>query len=153
MASKLSQSTALIRKRAEAELMPPPPPPAKRIKRPKEVLAEDDYDNALSHIIARDFFPGLLESETQQMYLDALESGDQEWIASASRRLQQVMTSGRRLKWPGASSQASSSQAQTPIGYGGDTPMSTVSSVSEYGRSRRSLWLHYDIIANLCVRI
>ncbi|KAK3325316.1 nuclear protein DGCR14 [Apodospora peruviana] len=136
MASETSQSTALIRKRVESELMPPPPP-AKRIKRPKKILAEDAYTDALSQIIARDFFPGLLESETQREYLDALESKDEDWIASASRRLEQVMTSGRRrtrLNGSGLSSQ-SVSQAQTPVGYGGDTPMSVVSSITTESRT------------------
>ncbi|KAK0626497.1 nuclear protein DGCR14 [Immersiella caudata] len=124
------ESTVLIRKRTDNELMPPPPA-AKRIKRPKKILDEDSYTEALSQIIARDFFPGLLESETQQEYLDALESRDAEWISSASRRLQHVMTPGRRRgtgaassssRWPGQA-------AATPVGgYAGDTPASIISS-------------------------
>lgn len=131
MSSVPSQSTALIRKRTDNELMPPPAP-AKRIKRPKKILDEDSYTAALSQIIARDFFPGLLESETQQEYLDALESKDEEWISSASRRLQHVMTPGRRRTALGASSSGVASiAAQTPIGnYLGDTPASIVSSVA-----------------------
>ncbi|KAK3939568.1 nuclear protein DGCR14 [Diplogelasinospora grovesii] len=127
MDSQGTQTTALIRKRTDNELMPPPPP-AKRIKRPKKVLDEDTYTEALSQIIARDFFPGLLESEIQQEYLDALDSKDEEWISSASRRLQQVMTPDHRRTplrrasplFPG----------QTPVGYGGDTPMSVAASTS-----------------------
>ena len=69
-------SSALVRKRTDTDLMPPPPP-SKKIKRPKKVIDEETYTEALSKIIARDFFPGLLESETQQEYLDALESKDQ----------------------------------------------------------------------------
>lgn len=131
MSSEPSQSSTLIRKRTDNELMPPPPA-AKRIKRPKKVLDEDSYTTALSQIIARDFFPGLLESETQQEYLDALESRDEEWISSASRRLQHVMTPGRRRTAPGASSfRKSGTVAQTPIGnYLGDTPTSVASSVA-----------------------
>lgn len=109
------------------ELMPPPPP-AKRIKRPKKVLDEDTYTEALSQIIARDFFPGLLESETQQEYLDALESKDKAWISNAGRRLQQVMTPGRRRVRHGSTIY---SAGQTPTGYVGDTPMSTVTTVAE----------------------
>ncbi|KAI0408122.1 nuclear protein DGCR14 [Xylaria palmicola] len=112
--------TALVRKRDDLELMPPPPPP-KRIKRPKKVIDEDSYTDALSHIIARDFFPGLLESETQQEYLDALESHDPDWISSASRRLQHVMTPGRRRARRGTSLAPGS---QTPRGFVGDTPLS-----------------------------
>jgi len=115
-----------VRKRTDTELMPPPPP-AKRIKRPRKVLDEDTYTDALSHIIARDFFPGLLESETQQEYLDALDSKDEAWISSAGRRLQQVMTPGRRRgRAPAAS--ASSFSGQTPTtGFLGDTPVSVIS--------------------------
>ncbi|KAI6090818.1 nuclear protein DGCR14 [Hypoxylon rubiginosum] len=116
-------STALIRKRNDLELMPPPPPP-KRIKRPKKILGEDSYTDALSQIIARDFFPGLLESETQQEYLDALDSKDTAWISSAGRRLQQVMTPGRRKSRRGTSLAPG---AQTPRGYVGDTPVSVAS--------------------------
>ena len=61
--------------------------PPKRIKRPSTVLDEDNYTDALGHIIARDFFPGLLESRAEQTYLDAVESGDLEWIAEAKRHL------------------------------------------------------------------
>ncbi|KAI2623253.1 nuclear protein DGCR14 [Hypoxylon sp. NC1633] len=116
-------STALIHKRKDLELMPPPPPP-KRIKRPKKVIDEDSYTDALSQIIARDFFPGLLESETQQEYLDAVESKDAAWISSASRRLQQVMTPGRRKTRRGTSLGPG---AQTPRSFVGDTPISVSS--------------------------
>jgi protein DGCR14 len=119
-------STALVRKRVDTELMPPPPP-AKRIKRPKKVIDEDSYTDALSHIIARDFFPGLLESETQQEYLDALDSKDPTWISSASRRLQQVMTPGRR---PGRRGTSLAPGTQTPRGFVGDTPASVSTSPS-----------------------
>ncbi|KAH6626858.1 nuclear protein Es2-domain-containing protein [Chaetomium sp. MPI-SDFR-AT-0129] len=128
-----AHSTALVRKRTDLELMPPPPP-SKRIKRPKHVLDEDTYTEALSQIIARDFFPGLLESETQQEYLDALESKDAEWIDSASRRLRQVMTPGRRrtlatpLRQAGSSS--ASASGRTPLNFVGDTPATVISTTS-----------------------
>jgi protein DGCR14 len=126
MASEPSSSNALVRKRTDTELMPPPPP-AQRIKRPRKVLDEDTYTDALSHIIARDFFPGLLESETQHEYLDAVESRDEAWISSAGRRLQQVMTPGRRrLKRPTMPTLG----GQTPTGFVGDTPASVVSATS-----------------------
>ncbi|KAA8910896.1 nuclear protein DGCR14 [Sphaerosporella brunnea] len=83
-------SSALIRKPTDTELMPPPP--LKRIKRPPKVLDEDSYTDALSEIIARDFFPGLYETKYQQEYLDAIESQDSEWIEDASRKLTEVMT-------------------------------------------------------------
>ncbi|KAK8065320.1 hypothetical protein PG997_012067 [Apiospora hydei] len=128
------KTTALARKRAEMELMPPPPAP-KRIKRPKKILDEDTYTDALSQIIARDFFPGLLESETQREYLDALESKDKEWISSAGRRLQQVMTPGRHKPRRGTSLAPLAPGAATPRGYVGDTPASvsaeTVTTVAD----------------------
>lgn len=120
-------SKALVRKRTDTEMMPPPPP-AKRIKRPKNVLDEATYTEALSQIIARDFFPGLLESQTQQEYLDALESKDDEWISSVTRRLKSVMTPGRRSmpfttprhQLPG----------ETPRSFVGDTPASVHSTTA-----------------------
>ncbi|AEO63277.1 uncharacterized protein THITE_70314 [Thermothielavioides terrestris NRRL 8126] len=124
-----AQSTALVRKRTDTELMPPPPP-AKRIKRPKRVLDEDTYTEALSHIIARDFFPGLLESETQHEYLDALESKDEEWIESASRRLRQVMTPGRRRTLATPLRQPQAAAGKTPLNFVGDTPASVASAAT-----------------------
>ncbi|KAI1365361.1 nuclear protein DGCR14 [Xylaria arbuscula] len=121
-------STALVRKRDDLELMPPPPPP-KRIKRPKKVIDEDSYTDALSQIIARDFFPGLLESETQQEYLDALDSKDPEWISSVSRRLHHVMTPGRHRARRGTSLAPG---AQTPRGFAGDTPVSVSAASSAH---------------------
>lgn len=124
-----SSSRALIRKRADNELMAPPPP-AKKIKRPKQVLDEDSYTESLSQIIARDFFPGLLETETQQEYLDALESKDRAWISSAGRRLHQVMTPGRN-KTPQSRLVKSLNGDQTPTSYAGGTPASTAPATVE----------------------
>src|ERR1700738_3397070 len=102
MAAEPPKSTAVVRRSVDNDLMPPPP---KRIKRPKNVIDEETYTDAISEIIARDFFPGLLETETQQEYLDALESRDGAWISSAGRRLQQIMTPGRRKGRRGTSIQ------------------------------------------------
>ncbi|KAK1594792.1 nuclear protein Es2 [Colletotrichum navitas] len=127
MESQDRASNALVRKRADTELMPAPPP-VKKIKRPKKVIDEDTYTDALSQIIARDFFPGLLEAETQQEYLDALESKDKAWISNAGQRLQRVMTPGRqRLKRPAPLEHG----GRTPSAYGADTPLSVVSTVAE----------------------
>jgi protein DGCR14 len=84
-------SKALMKRSASTSLMAPPPAP-KRIKRPSTVLDEDTYTEALSHIIARDFFPGLLETKMQQEYLDALDSKDGAWIAEAGKKLTDMMT-------------------------------------------------------------
>jgi protein DGCR14 len=120
-----SASSALVRKRAEMDLMPPPPQ-AKKIKRPKQVLDEDSYTEALSHIIARDFFPGLLETEIQQEYLDAVDSNDSAWISSARRRLEHVMTPGRRKGPLPAGGLADG--GRTPSTQVGATPMSNAGS-------------------------
>lgn len=125
---------ALTKRSMDTSLMPPPPPP-KRIKRPAKVLDEDDYTDALSHIIARDFFPGLLETESKQDYLDALDSRDSEWIAFAGRKLTEIMTpgpDGRRLRGRRGTSMTPSSvlygkNGETPRAWQGDTPMSVMS--------------------------
>jgi protein DGCR14 len=120
-------SKALIRRSTDTDLMPPP---AKRIKRPQKVLDEESYVSGISEIIARDFFPGLLEAETQQEYLDAVESQDRAWISSAGSRLTQLMTPGRKRGRRGTSIQTPVGGLETPKGYGGDTPMSVMSEIS-----------------------
>ncbi len=122
-----SSTQALTRRSTDTELMPPPP--TKRIKRPPKVLDEDTYTDAISEIIARDFFPGLLETRTQQEYLDALNSDDRGWISSAGKRLTEVMTPGPRRGRRGTS-MATPGPMDTPRGYGGDTPMSVMSDVT-----------------------
>ncbi|CZT06146.1 hypothetical protein WAI453_005173 [Rhynchosporium graminicola] len=124
------KSSALVRRSTDTdtELMPPPPP--KRIKRPKNVIDEESYTDAISEIIARDFFPGLLETETQQEYLDALDSKDANWISTAGRRLTQVMTPGRKRGRRGTSIKTPSRASDTPRTFAGHTPMSVVSDVS-----------------------
>ncbi|KAG0156654.1 hypothetical protein PDIDSM_3835 [Penicillium digitatum] len=134
MASPSSQELV---KQSAGQLMPPPPPP-KRIKRPATVLDEDVYTSTLSHIIARDFFPGLLETQIKQEYLEALESKDKAWIASSKKKLAGVM----RTPTPGSNARRKSDYVSvpstpqhfpsgqpgdTPHGWGGDTPMSVVS--------------------------
>ena len=129
-----SPSKALTKRSLDTSLMPPPPPP-KRIKRPAKVLDEDDYTDALSHIIARDFFPGLLEIESKQDYLNALDSQDHEWIAAAGRKLTEVMapgSDGRRLRGRRGTSMTPASGlyglgGETPKAWQGETPMTTVS--------------------------
>ena len=140
----MASSTALTRKRTDTDLMPPPPP-AKRIKRPKEVLDEDTYTSALSHIIARDFFPGLLEGEAQQEYLDALESRDDAWISNAGRRLHRVMTPGPRHHRAHHYAMESRASGQTPVNHAGETPASVVSS-SVPSVDGRATTLDLDIV-------
>lgn len=136
MASSPS-SQSLVKRQSDNALMPPPPPP-KRIKRPPKVLEEDAYTDALSHIIARDFFPGLLETQSQQEYLDALDSKDRRWIATAGRNLSEVMTpgpAGQRARerrgvsmTPRAGSVSPQPGGETPKGWVGDTPASVAAS-------------------------
>lgn len=119
--------------------MMPPPPPSKRIKRPVRILDEDDYSDALSHIIARDFFPGLLETQSKQEYLDAMASHDQDWILSATQNLQDVMTPGpnnRRLRGRRGTSMttpAISGVQETPRAWQADTPSSEISNGTSRG--------------------
>ena len=130
-------SQALTKRSIDTALMPPPPAP-KRIKRPTKVLDEDSYTDALSHIIARDFFPGLLETEAQQEYLNALDSKDPQWIGTAGRKLSEIMTpgpDGRRLRGRRGTSLTAKRGFEglggdTPKGFSGDTPMSTFSEMS-----------------------
>ncbi|KAF3911836.1 hypothetical protein AA313_de0208475 [Arthrobotrys entomopaga] len=126
--STAPQSQALIRKSTDTELMPPPP--AKRMKRPPKVLDEDSYTAALSDIIARDFFPGLTEAKHQEEYLDALASNDKEWIASAGRKLSEVMTGTRLKNRHSTPSLRSVTPSATPSARGFDTPMSTRDDIS-----------------------
>jgi protein DGCR14 len=129
----MASSQALAKRNNDSSLMPPPPPP-KRIKRPPKVLDEDDYTDTLSRIIARDFFPGLAETHTQQEYLDALEAKDKAWIESAGRRLTQVMTPGpdgrraRGRRGVSITPVGGVNIGDTPQGWGGDTPMSVAAS-------------------------
>lgn len=89
MASEGSTQSIIKRREDELALMPPPPP--KRIKRPSEVLDEDEYTEALSDIIKRDYYPGLREAEAQEEYLSALDSKNPEWIREADGKLRQAI--------------------------------------------------------------
>ncbi|KAI9741901.1 MAG: hypothetical protein M1834_000290 [Cirrosporium novae-zelandiae] len=137
----MSTSNALIKKRSSDTQLMPPPPPSKRIRRPTKVLDEDTYTYALSHIIARDFFPGLAESQSQQEYLDALDSKDNEWIASAGNKLKEMMTpgpDGRRARGRRGVSMTPviSIAGETPRAWGGDTPASVISDATTQTRQK-----------------
>ncbi|KIV98628.1 uncharacterized protein PV09_09576 [Verruconis gallopava] len=132
-------SKALTKRSAEDSLMLPPPP-TKKIKRPSKVLDEDQYTSALSHIIARDFFPGLEETASTQEYLDALQSEDKEWIARAGKRLTQIMTPGpngrqARGKIGTRTTPYTGLSSETPQGWVGDTPW-TVGRTEVHDQSR-----------------
>ncbi|KAK4948221.1 hypothetical protein LTR28_007467 [Elasticomyces elasticus] len=149
---------ALTKRNAETALMPPPPPPPpKRIKRPTQALDEETYASAISHIVARDFFPGVLEARAQQEYLDALDSHDGAWIREAGRRVRVLMTPGRESggagrgkgtrfgmdgrmgsETPGGRLGGEAPNrnlgSETPRTWAGDTPASVAPSVAESKR-------------------
>ena len=130
----MPNSQTLAKRSLDNALMPPPPLP-KRIKRPAEVLDEDSYTDGLSKIIARDFFPGLAETEAQREYLEALDSRDPEWIEAADRKLQEVTApgpDGRSLRGRRGTSMTPIIErgGETPKGWVGATPSSVVSTTS-----------------------
>lgn len=87
----------------------------------QQVLEEDEYTAALSHIIARDFFPSLVHLDATNEYLDAISSRDTHLINASVRRLQEVTSTpatyrGRPWQTPSA----------TPYGAGpSETPLRT----------------------------
>ena len=101
---------------------PSTPLPERSLNR-QVVLEEDEYTTALSHIIARDFFPSLVHLDATNNYLDALDSRNPHLIQASVRRLEEVgntpLTSSRRhLPYQ--------TPSQTPFGYGTtDTPLRT----------------------------
>ena len=85
------------------------------------ILDEDEYTEAISHIIARDFFPSLVHIGATNQYLDALKSRDPELIGATVRRLEELSTP--RTTW---TSRVQQTPSQTPYGLGpSDTPLRT----------------------------
>jgi protein DGCR14 len=76
---------------------------------PQTILEEDEYIEALSKIIERDFFPDLARLKRQHAYLDAVEQNDSERIRTAARELagNDTPLAKRRLKTPGKASRKS----------------------------------------------
>lgn len=83
------------------------------------VLEEDEYTAALSHIIARDFFPNLVHLDATNEYLDALSSRDPHLIGASVRRLEEINNTPRR-NWTAPHQTPS----RTPYAFGpSDTPL------------------------------
>lgn len=145
-------STALVKRQSNQDVAAMPPPPFKRIKRPAKVLDEDEYTNALSDIIARDYFPGLLESQAQHEYLAALDSGNESWIAEAAQKLREAAApasagkrrTARNTRFEGSSSTATTPRwtqavSDTPLGYtGSETPVAFAGTTEEDGETTTS---------------
>lgn len=126
-------SPMALAKRHTQEVASMPPPPTKRIKRPSTVLDEDDYTNALSDIIARDYFPALAEAQAQDEYLTALDSNNDLWIREAGDKLKVAMTpvAGKRTSnssHNGLTSDFQISNDATPVP---DTPRGDLAAGSE----------------------
>ncbi|KIW71073.1 hypothetical protein PV04_03281 [Phialophora macrospora] len=137
-------SQALVRRASADDVALMPPPPFKRIKRPPKVLDEDEYTQALSDIIARDYFPGLREGQAQHEYLAALESGNDAWIAEAAQKLRQAAApatgnkrrSARSTRFDSTPSATPTRAQDTPLGYtGSETPVSVAGSDISDGRA------------------
>ncbi|KAG0031222.1 DiGeorge syndrome critical region protein 14 [Podila clonocystis] len=69
---------------------------------PQQILEEDDYTEALSKIIERDFFPDIAKLKRQHEYLDALAMNDIQRIQAAARDLagNDTPLTQRRLRTP-----------------------------------------------------
>jgi protein DGCR14 len=90
----------------------------KRSLNRQAVLDEDEYTAALSHIIARDFFPSLVHLDATNSYLDALETRDPQLIGASVRNLESITATVRSTRpWK-------TTPSETPYGAGpSDTPM------------------------------
>jgi protein DGCR14 len=94
------------------------------------ILEEDEYTEALSQIIARDFFPSLVHLDATNNYLDALQSRDPARIQATVQRLEDINT-------PLMNRRSGATVGATPTPYGRrgtyDTPLRTPHGSDRYG--------------------
>ena len=104
-------------------------PPPRSLDR-QAVLEEDEYTEALSRIIARDFFPSLAHLDATNDYLDALKDQDPARIQATVRRLGEIST-------PITNRRDGPTIGATPTPHGGrgtyDTPLVTPYPSNQYG--------------------
>ncbi|KAF9270337.1 hypothetical protein L218DRAFT_1071785 [Marasmius fiardii PR-910] len=91
------------------------------------ILEEDEYTAALSHVIARDFFPSLVHLDATNEYLDALHSRDPHLINASVRRLEQISntpvpSSRRRVLQTPSQTPYTTGPSDTPLREGGGEP-------------------------------
>src|SRR6267142_397804 len=90
----------------------------KRSLNRQAILEEDEYTAALSHIIARDFFPSLVHLDAANSYLDALGTRDPQLNGASVHHLESVNATVRSTVRPWQT------PSETPYGVGpSETPM------------------------------